>query len=320
MTQATKPLWCLIYSLVLLLETPQNLSFPFSHSGPQLSECLNKFHNGYECFCRQTPLPEIWSSFLQGMPSHLAHPLPLLSFPLLIKHCLARNLWIQIERRSKQRGKRSERFCAMEIKVESNSEHHDESKDPLLRDTTETEEKTLIQKAISQTFQSTAHLANLLPTGSLLAFQLLSPIFTNQGDCDSVSWFMTAALVTLCGVSCFLLSFSDSFKDKKGNICYGFATFRGLWVIDGSANLPPDLAAKYRLQFVDFMHAFMSILVFVAVALFDNSVVSCLFPTPSDETQEILTKLPVGIGVICSMLFVVFPTQRHGIGFPLSAN
>jgi hypothetical protein len=43
---------------------------------------------------------------------------------------------------SKQREKRSERFCAMEIKVESNSQHHDESKHPLLRDTTETEEKT----------------------------------------------------------------------------------------------------------------------------------------------------------------------------------
>jgi hypothetical protein len=209
---------------------------------------------------------------------------------------------------------------AMEIKVESNSQHHDESKHPLLRDTTETEEKTLIQKAISQTFKSTAHLANLLPTGSVLAFQLLSPIFTNQGNCDSVSRFMTAVLVTLCGVSCFLLSFSDSFRDKKGNVCYGFATFRGLWVIDGPADLSPDLAAKYRLQFVDFMHAFMSILVFVAVALFDNNVVSCFFPTPSDETQEILTSLPVGIGVICSMLFVVFPTQRHGIGFPLSAN
>jgi len=68
------------------------------------------------------------------------------------------------------------------------------------------------------------------------------------------------------------------------------------------------------------MHALMSILVFVAVALFDKNVVSCIFPTPSDETQEILTRLPVGIGVISSMLFVAFPTKRHGIGFPLSAN
>ena len=208
----------------------------------------------------------------------------------------------------------------MEIKVESDSKHQDESKQPLLQDTTETEEKTLIQKAISQTFQSTAHLANLLPTGSVLAFQLLLPIFTNQGICDPISRFMTATLVTLCGVSCFILSFTDSFRDKKGNICYGFATTKGFWVIDGSATLSPEVAANYRLRSIDFMHALMSILVFVAVALFDENVVSCFFPTPSDETQEILTRLPVGIGVISSMLFVALPTKRHGIGFPLSAN
>jgi hypothetical protein len=76
----------------------------------------------------------------------------------------------------KTKEKRGERFCAMKIKVESDSEYHDESKHPFLQNINEAEEKTLIQKAISQTFQSTAHLANLLPTGTVLAFQLLSPI------------------------------------------------------------------------------------------------------------------------------------------------
>uniref|UniRef100_A0A5B7BLM1 Uncharacterized protein n=1 Tax=Davidia involucrata TaxID=16924 RepID=A0A5B7BLM1_DAVIN len=209
----------------------------------------------------------------------------------------------------------------MEIKVENGVSHNlEEQKLPLLHDIPlpETEERTLVQKAISQTFQSTAHLAKLLPTGTVLAFQLLSPIFTNQGECDSVSRSMTAGLIALCGLSCFLLCFTDSFKDKNGSVCYGFTTFRGLWIIDGSANLPPEVAAKYRLRFIDFMHAFMSILVFAAVALFDQNVVNCFYPTPSDETKELLTSLPVGIGVFCSMLFVVFPTQRHGIGFPLT--
>ncbi|KAL5575355.1 hypothetical protein UlMin_017054 [Ulmus minor] len=211
----------------------------------------------------------------------------------------------------------------MEIKVEpEKSQNHDEEKVPLLKDMPEQETDTRnpVQKAISQTFQSTAHLANLLPTGTVLAFQLLSPIFSNQGKCDPVSRFMTAGLVALCGASCFLQSFTDSFRDKKGNVCYGFATFRGLWVIDGSATLPPEEAAKYRLQFIDFLHSFMSILVFSAIALFDQNVVSCFYPTPSQEAQEILTAMPVGIGVFCSMLFVVFPTKRHGIGFPLSVN
>ncbi|CAM8900361.1 hypothetical protein QQ045_010967 [Rhodiola kirilowii] len=209
----------------------------------------------------------------------------------------------------------------MEIKIAADS-HGNEQEEPLLSDAPKEviEEKTLIQKAIRQTFQSTAHLANLLPTGTVLAFQLLSPILSNQGDCDTVSRYMTAALVGLCGLSCFLQSFTDSFKDKDGNVCYGFATLRGLWVIDGSGSLPPPLASKYRLQLIDFLHAFMSILVFSAIALFNDNVVNCFYPSPSKEEQEMLSGLPVCIGVFCSMFFVAFPTKRHGIGFPLSTD
>lgn len=198
-----------------------------------------------------------------------------------------------------------------------NSHHQDEEKAPLLRDTA-SERQNMVQKAISQTFKSTAHLANLLPTGTVLAFQLLSPIFSNQGHCDPISRFMTGGLVFLCGLSCFLLSFTDSFRDEKGNVFHGFATYRGLWVIDGPAALPPQVAKKFRLCGIDFIHAFLSLMVFAAVALFDQNVVGCFYPTPSIETQEILTAMPVGIGIIGSMLFVVFPTKRHGIGFPLS--
>ncbi|KAH6790340.1 transmembrane protein [Perilla frutescens var. frutescens] len=179
-------------------------------------------------------------------------------------------------------------------------------------------ERNLIQEAISQTFQSTANLANLLPTGSVLAFQLLAPIFSNEGKCDAVTRPLTAGLIALCGLSCILLNFTDSFKDQKGNLCYGLATFSGFWIIDGSGTLPPEMAAKYKLKFIDFAHAFMSALVFTAITLFDQNVVNCFYPEPSTGTQELLASLPVGIGVICSMLFVAFPTKRHGIGFPVS--
>lgn len=212
------------------------------------------------------------------------------------------------------------RIPTMEIKEENESSRNiiDEEIPLLVESTIPEVQKNLIQKAISQTFVSTAHLANLLPTGSVLAFQLLSPIFSNQGDCDVASRSLTAGLVTLCGLSCFLLSFTDSIKDSKGNVCYGFATFRGMWIIDGSANLPPQVAAKYKLKFIDFVHALTSILVFAAISLFNQNVVNCFYPQPSDGTKEVLTALPVGIGVICSMLFVVFPTKRHGIGFPVT--
>lgn len=185
------------------------------------------------------------------------------------------------------------------------------------------DQKTLILKVINQTFQSTAHLANLLPTGTVLAFQLLSPIFTNQGQCDSAGRYMTAGLIALCGVSCFLSSFTDSVRDANGNVHYGFATRKGLWVIDAadcSELLSPEEAARFRLTVLDFIHALLSMLVFAAVALFDQNVVGCFYPAPSEETAEVLTVLPVGIGVISSMLFVTFPTNRHGIGFPLSSR
>uniref|UniRef100_A0A0D9WJQ1 Uncharacterized protein n=1 Tax=Leersia perrieri TaxID=77586 RepID=A0A0D9WJQ1_9ORYZ len=178
-----------------------------------------------------------------------------------------------------------------------------------------------VQRAISQTYQSTAHLAKLLPTGTVLAFQLLSPIVTNQGHCDAsgANRAMSATLITLCALSSFVLSFTDSFRDAATNaVRYGFATPRGLWVIDGGAALDAEAASAYRVRPIDVVHAVVSVMVFAAVALFDQNVVSCFYPVPSEGTRQVLTVLPVAIGVVGSMLFVAFPTTRHGIGFPLS--
>lgn len=87
-----------------------------------------------------------------------------------------------------------------------------------------------VQRAISQTYQSTAHLAKLLPTGTVLAFQLLSPIVTNQGHCDvEANRAMAGALIALCALSCFVLSFTDSFRDAAtgGAVRYGSPRRRG---------------------------------------------------------------------------------------------
>ncbi|KAG5033220.1 hypothetical protein JHK85_017202 [Glycine max] len=181
--------------------------------------------------------------------------------------------------------------------------------------------KTPTQRTMRKAFKGTSHLAKLLPTGTVLIFQTLSPLFTHQGQCQTLtSKTMTTCLLTLCSISCFLLSFTDSFRDERGKVRYGVASLKGLWVLDASIRVPVDEAEKYRLRFIDFFHAFMSILVFLAVALLDGSVVSCFIPKPSEEAKELLVTLPIGIGIVCSVLFVAFPSQRHGIGFPLSRN
>ncbi|KAG8386845.1 hypothetical protein BUALT_Bualt03G0191400 [Buddleja alternifolia] len=179
--------------------------------------------------------------------------------------------------------------------------------------------KTASQKVVRKAFKGTAHLSNLLPTGSVLTFQVLSPVITHEGKCKSfVSQTTTLGLLGLCAVSCFILCFTDSFRDERGKVRYGLATFRGLWVMDASATLPPADAVKFRLRFGDFFHALMSILVFGAVAMLDNNVINCLYPSPTEEDLEILKALPVAVGVVCSVFFLLFPTKRHGIGFPLS--
>jgi Protein of unknown function (DUF679) len=100
---------------------------------------------------------------------------------------------------------------------------------------------------------------------------------------------------------------------------YVVATFKGLWVIDGSAPPEPEIVKRYRIKFIDFLHSFMALMVFAAVALFDKNIESCFFPVLSDDTRQILTAVPVATGLVGSALFVVFPSSRHGIGFPAAS-
>lgn len=195
-----------------------------------------------------------------------------------------------------------------------------DQKQPLLR--RKPIKRSVIQKALKKMFTSSGHLSNLLPTGTVLTFQFLSPIFTNRGRCTPLNKDWATGLVAVCGVLCFVLCFTDSFRDEKGKVRYGLATRKGLWVFDSkaAAKLSPEVAATYRLRFVDLVHAIMSILVFSSIVLFDQNVMSCFCPEPLKERKELLQSLPIWIGIFCTVLFVVFPTNRHGIGFPLSST
>ncbi|GKV32155.1 hypothetical protein SLEP1_g40779 [Rubroshorea leprosula] len=160
------------------------------------------------------------------------------------------------------------------------------------------------QRAISQTLTGTANLANLLPTGTLLAFQILMPIFTRNGACDSATRPMTLVLLLLLAISCCLASFTDSVKASDGQVYYGFVTFKGMYLFDSPDPTGlglPDLTT-YKIRLIDWVHAVLSVLVFGAVALRDRNVVSCFYPSPEKEIKEVLDIVPVGIGLICSLL------------------
>ena len=134
---------------------------------------------------------------------------------------------------------------------------------------------------------------------------------------------LTGVLLAVLATSCFLASLTDS-VEVNGKVYHGLATFKGLWLFDFPVDGPagsdlPDMSKK-RLRLLDFIHAILSVSVFAAVAMRDRNVVSCLYPAPALETKQVLDIVPVGIGLICSLLFVVFPTTRHGVGYPVTLS
>ncbi|KAL5096272.1 hypothetical protein RYX36_000600 [Vicia faba] len=182
---------------------------------------------------------------------------------------------------------------------------------------------SLSRRALSGTLKGAANLANMFPSGTLLVFQILIKVFTNYGVCNSVTRLTTLVLLFLFALYCFLACFTDTVKASDGKIYHGIATFKGLWlfdyspVVDTSTATLPDLT-KYKLSMIDFVHAFLSVHVFFAVALRNDNVLTCYYPKPGHETKEVLDIVPFGIGFICSLLFLVFPTTRRGIGYPLT--
>uniref|UniRef100_A0A0D9VG00 Uncharacterized protein n=1 Tax=Leersia perrieri TaxID=77586 RepID=A0A0D9VG00_9ORYZ len=186
---------------------------------------------------------------------------------------------------------------------------------------TTTPSPSLVCKALN----STADLAKHLPTGAVLAFEVLSPTFTADGSCTSANRALTGCLIAACALCCFLLSLTDSYRDAAtGAVRYGFVTPSGrLLLIDsGSSTTTPTQQVvrdeRYRLRARDVAHGALSFAVFLAVAMVDRNVVSCFYPVESPATRQLLAAVPMAAGAAGSFLFAMFPSTRRGIGFPVA--
>ncbi|CAN6202002.1 unnamed protein product [Urochloa humidicola] len=175
-----------------------------------------------------------------------------------------------------------------------------------------------VGRGVQSALSKTSLLANFLPTGTLLTFEVSLPAASGDrdGSCSPASAAMIRALLALCAASCFLFHFTDSFRAPDGKVYYGLVTPRGLSLLrtglgDG-VEAPRD--DRFRLAFVDVVHAAMSVLVFAAVALADYRVSGCLLPGRRKEMDEVMESLPLMVGAVCSGLFLVFPDTRYGIG------
>ncbi|KAH6826467.1 hypothetical protein C2S53_014321 [Perilla frutescens var. hirtella] len=171
-----------------------------------------------------------------------------------------------------------------------------------------------MRQPMQKTLSSAANLANLLPTGTVLAFQTLAPPFSNRGICRISNKCLTASLVGFCSVVCFLSSFTDSFTDSDGKLYYGMATWKGMVVFNGESESRVDLS-EFRMRLVDLVHAWVSVLVFLAFALSDVNVQSCFFPSGGEDLDVLVMNLPLAAGLFATFFFTLFPTTRRGIGY-----
>ncbi|EES05060.1 hypothetical protein BDA96_04G155800 [Sorghum bicolor] len=191
---------------------------------------------------------------------------------------------------------------------------------PLLADTGDAQTaptSTVIGKALN----STADLAKHLPTGAVLAFEVLSPSFTADGTCTAANRALTGCLIGACALCCFVLCFTDSYRDAAtGALRYGFVTPGGRLIPIDGVSPPPPRDDRYRLTVRDVMHGLLSFAVFLAVAMVDRNVVACFYPVESASTRQLLAAVPVAAGAAGSFLFAMFPSTRRGIGFPVAAS
>ncbi|CAN4112825.1 unnamed protein product [Withania somnifera] len=162
-----------------------------------------------------------------------------------------------------------------------------------------------------KTLNGLGNLIRLLPTGTVFIYQFLNPILTNNGHCTIINKYLSGILIALCGFSCGVSCFTDSYTDKDGTTRYGIATMKGLWPTTSSVD-----TSSYKVRVDDFVHAFFTIGVFGVVTILDRNTVDCFFPAFESIEKMLIMVLPPAVGAISSVVFMVFPNKRHGIGYP----
>lgn len=176
---------------------------------------------------------------------------------------------------------------------------------------------------VDKTLSSTANLVKLLPSGTVLAFQALSPSFTNKGQCYTSNKVLTWVLILISSLSCLFFSLTDSVTGADGKVYYGMATFTGFNVFNFDTEEEKQMfrnqLKRLRLRPLDYVHAVFSIVVFLALTFGDAELQRCLFPSAGANAKELLVNLPLGAAVVSVLVFMVFPTSRKGIGYSDSA-
>ncbi|XP_043711957.1 protein DMP4-like [Telopea speciosissima] len=166
---------------------------------------------------------------------------------------------------------------------------------------------------INTILSGTARLNVLLPTATILAFTIFAPLLTNDGKCDNFNRWLMAVFLGISAASCVFFTFTDSFRTASGRLYYGIATINGIWTFNYGGRKRPCRPSDYKLRWADLFHASLSLIAFLTFAGSNYDVVLCYYPS---MPRMVTNTVPLVVGFVISVLFVVFPSKRRGIGYP----
>ncbi|KZV40907.1 hypothetical protein F511_05152 [Dorcoceras hygrometricum] len=167
-------------------------------------------------------------------------------------------------------------------------------------------------RIINTILSGSARLNVLLPTATILGFTIFAPLLTNDGKCTTLDRWLMGFLLALSASSCVFFSFTDSFRTATGRLYYGVATFRGIRTFGGE-HIRPCVPSDFRLRWGDMFHATLASVAFLVFALFHGDVLSCYHLA---LPRKFVNVVPLVVGFMVSVLFVLFPSRRRGIGYP----
>ncbi|KAK4413269.1 protein DMP3 [Sesamum alatum] len=165
---------------------------------------------------------------------------------------------------------------------------------------------------VNAILSGTARLNVLLPTATILVFTIFVPVLTSDGKCTTLDRWLMGLFMALLAASCVFFSFTDSFRTGSGRLYYGVATVRGIRAF-GGGRTRPSVPSNYRLRWCDLFHASLSLTAFLTFALLHNDVLSCYHLV---LPRKLINTVPLVVGFVISVLFVLFPSTRRGIGYP----
>ena len=180
----------------------------------------------------------------------------------------------------------------------------------------ETAKTTL--SVVNSTLSSASNIAKILPTGLLFVFQALSNLLPNNEECETEDKYLVGVVVGILGITCIFLSLMDTFTDAStGKVHYGIATINGIASTNG---IKPSNESEYQIKSKDLVHAAMAVLVFLLIALTDQTVVHCLYPSEEDNIQKVYQALLVAVGALSGVIVVKLPSKRQGISSPVTTT